>query len=156
MSTLDDLLAGLPREDLAPGTHLTTEGTRSGQLYLLESGTLSVLREGIELAVLEDRGAVIGEMAALLDIPHSATVLTRGRASVRVLRDARSALVEHPALALHIATLACARLDATSALLVELRNAARGEHKQQALMTRILSALSVTPRRNAGGALDHE
>ncbi len=156
MSTLDDLLASLPHDDLTPGTHLTTEGTRSGQLYLLESGTLSVLREGIELATLEDKGAVIGEMAALLDIPHSATVLARTRARVRVVRDARAALAAHPALALHIATLACARLNATSALLVDLRNAAKGEQRQQALMTRILSALSVSPRRGPGPLADHE
>lgn len=156
MSALDDLLSGLPQEKLLPGTYLTTAGTRSGQLYLLESGTLTVTRDGVELATLEERGAIIGEMAALLDIPHSANVVARTPVAVRVVSDARTALASYPALALHIATLACARLDATSALLVELRTASQGADKQQALMTRILGAISMTPKRGKGSWADHE
>lgn len=156
MSALDDLLIGLPQETLPPGTYLTTAGTRSGQLYLLEAGTLTVTRDGVELATLDERGAIIGEMAALLDIPHSANVIAKSASKVRVVADARTALGANPVLALHIATLACARLNATSALLVELRNAAHGAEKQLALMQRILGALSMTPKKGKGSWADHE
>lgn len=156
MSAHDDLLLSLPQETLAPGTHLTTAGTRSGQLYLLEAGSLVVIRDGVELAVLEDRGAIIGEMAALLDIPHSATVVARTETKVRVVANARSALAAYPALALHIATLACARLNATSALLVEMKSGTPGTDRQQALMGRILGALSMVPKRGRGSWADHE
>lgn len=156
MSALEDLLLSLPQEKLAPGTYLTTAGTRSGQLYLLESGSLTVTRDGVELATLEEKGAIIGEMAALLDIPHSANVIAKTPALVRVVADARTALAAYPALALHIATLACARLNATSALLVELRNASSGPERQHALMTRILGAISMTPKKGKGSWADHE
>jgi CRP-like cAMP-binding protein len=158
MSSLAALAVSLPLETLAPGTHLTTEGTRSGQLYILESGTLTVQREGITLATIDEPGAIIGEMAVLLGIPHSATVIAEREAKVRVVADALDTLSQHAEFALHLATVACARLNATSALLVELKGQAAGKAREQALMSRILMALAATPKGAAGkGAwADHE
>ena len=152
------LAATLPLETLEPGTHLTTEGTRSGQLYILESGTLTVQREGIGIATIDEPGAIIGEMAVLLGIPHSATVIAKDMARVRVVNDALGTLSHNAEFALHLATIACARLNATSALLVELKGEARGKAREQALMSRILMALAATPKAAAGKAswVDHE
>jgi CRP-like cAMP-binding protein len=158
MPSLAALAVSLPLETLAPGTHLTTEGTRSGQLYILESGTLTVQREGVALATIDEPGAIIGEMAVLLGIPHSATVIARDTARVRVVDDALGTLSQNAEFALHLATIACARLNATSALLVELKGQAAGKAKEQALMSRILMALAATPRGAPGKAswVDHE
>lgn len=158
MPSLAALAVSLPLETLAPGTHLTTEGTSSGQLYILESGTLTVKREGIALATLDEPGAIIGEMAVLLGIPHSATVVAQNEAKVRVVADALDTLSQNAEFALHLATIACARLNATSALLVELKGQAAGKAKEQALMSRILMALAATPRGAASRAswVDHE
>ncbi len=120
MSSLAALAVSLPLETLAPGTPLTTEGTSSGHLYILEKGTLTVRREGVTLATIDEPGSVIGEMAVLLGIPHSATVIAQSEARVRVVPDALDALSQNAEFALHLATVACARLNATSALLVEL------------------------------------
>jgi CRP/FNR family transcriptional regulator, cyclic AMP receptor protein len=158
MPSLNTLLASLPVETLAPGTHLTTEGTRSGQLYILESGKLTVKREGIALATIEDPGAIIGEMAVLLGIPHSATVVAEDLSKVRVVNDALGTLSQNADFAVHLATIACARLNATSALLVEMKGQAAGKAKEQALMSRILMALAATPKGapSRAGWVDHE
>ncbi len=158
MPSLAALAVSLPLETLVPGTHLTTEGTRSGQLYILESGTLTVQREGVNLATIDEPGAIIGEMAVLLGIPHSATVIARDAAKVRVVADALDTLSQNAEFALHLATIACARLNATSALLVELKGQAAGKAKEQALMSRILMALAATPKGAAPRAswVDHE
>jgi len=158
MPALATLAAALPLETLAPGTHLTTEGTRSGQLYILESGTLTVQRDGIGLATIDEPGAIIGEMAVLLGIPHSATVIAKDAARVRVVNDALGTLSQNAEFALHLATIACARLNATSALLVELKGQASGKAREQALMSRILMALAATPKGAATKAswIDHE
>jgi CRP-like cAMP-binding protein len=158
MSSLAALAVSLPLETLAPGTHLTTEGTRSGQLYILESGSLAVQRDGVRLATIDERGAIIGEMAVLLGIPHSATVIAETEAKVRVVADALDTLSQNADFALHLATIACARLNATSALLVELKSQAAGKAKEQALMSRILMALAATPKGAAtkAGWADHE
>jgi CRP-like cAMP-binding protein len=158
MPSLAALAVSLPLETLAPGTHLTTEGTSSGQLYILESGTLTVKREGVALATIEEPGAIIGEMAVLLGIPHSATVVAQSEARVRVVADALGTLSQNAEFALHLATIACARLNATSALLVELKSQAAGKAKEQALMSRILMALAATPKGAPSRAawVDHE
>jgi CRP-like cAMP-binding protein len=159
MTNLAAFAVSLPLETLAPGTHLTTEGTRSGQLYILETGTLTVQREGVSLATLDEPGAIIGEMAVLLGIPHSATVIAKTEAKVRVVADAIGALSQNAEFALHLATIACARLDATSALLVELKSQAAGKAREQALMSRILMALAAMPKGAAGARaawVDHE
>lgn len=158
MPSLAALAVSLPLETLAPGTYLTTEGTPSGQLYILESGTLTVQRGGVVLATIDEPGAIVGEMAVLLGIPHSATVIAKTQCKVRVVQDAIDTLSQNAEFALHIATIACARLNATSALLVELKSQAAGKAKEQALMSRILMALAATPKGAGGRApwADHE
>lgn len=159
MTTLAALTISLPQQTLPPGTQLTTEGSHSGRLYLLESGRLAVSREGVALATIEEPGAIIGEMAVLLGIPHSATVTVETEAQVRIIDDALDILSQNPDFALHLATLACARLNATSALLVELRRAAAGKKQEQALMSRILMAMMATPKEASGARgrwVDHE
>jgi CRP-like cAMP-binding protein len=159
MTTLAALTVSLPLHVLAPGTQLTSEGSHSGRLYLLESGRLAVSREGVALATIDEPGAIIGEMAVLLGIPHSATVTAETEARVRVIDEAIDVLSQNPDFALHIATLACARLNATSALLVDLRRTAAGKKQEQALMSRILMAMVATPKGVSGGSrrwVDHE
>ena len=115
-------------------------------------------REGVALATIDTPGAIIGEMAVLLGIPHSATVIAQGEAKVRVVADALDTLSQNADFALHLATIACARLNATSALLVELKGQAAGKAKEQALMSRILMALAATPKGAPSRAswVDHE
>jgi CRP-like cAMP-binding protein len=158
MTTLAALAVSLPLETLPPGAQLTSEGSYSGRLYLLESGRLAVSREGITLASIDEPGAIIGEMAVLLGIPHSVTVTAEVTTVVRVIDEAPDVLSQHPDFALHLATLACARLNATSALLVELRQAATGKKQEQALMSRILTAMLATPKVTGRGGkwADHE
>jgi CRP/FNR family cyclic AMP-dependent transcriptional regulator len=151
------LTLSLPLETLKPGTHLTTEGTRSGHLYVLESGRLRVSRRGVTLASIAEPGAIVGEMAVLLGTPHSATVIAETEAKVRVMANAIEMLGQNAEFALHIATVACARLNTTSALLVEMQNQAEDQPREQALMQRLLGALSAAPMftRNTG-RIDHE
>ena len=92
MTTLAALAVSLPLETLPPGAQLTSEGSYSGRLYLLESGRLAVSREGVALATIEEPGAIIGEMAVLLGIPHSATVTAEVETQVRVIDEALDVL----------------------------------------------------------------
>ncbi len=158
MSSLAALAVSLPLQTLAAGERLTTEGSYSGRLYLLEAGRLTVSREGVDIAHIEEPWAIVGEMAVLLGTPHSATVTAETPVRVRVIDEALDVLSQNPDFALHIATLACARLNATSALLVDLRRAAEGRKREQALMSRILSAMLATPKvtGRAGKWGDHE
>lgn len=160
MTELPDFALNLPTEMLPAGTFLTLEGGRSGRVYVLEQGKLTVLREGVVLASIDRPGALIGEMAVLLESPHSASVRAEGPVTVRVMADAAARFAADPALALHVARVAVGRLNTTSALLVELQRTARNRPNELALVERLLGALAgagaTLPGRTSRQRIDHE
>lgn len=160
MTELPDFALHLPTETLPAGSFLTIEGGRSGRVYVLEQGKLTVLREGVELASIDRPGALIGEMAVLLESPHSASVRAETEVKVRVLANAAASFAADPALALHVARVAVGRLNTTSALLVDLQRSARNRPGELALVERLLGALAgagaILPGRTARQRIDHE
>jgi CRP-like cAMP-binding protein len=103
-----------------------------------------VIRDGIEIAVLSEPGALIGEMSVLLGEDHSATVKAIEPSEVRVIEQAIAFLERTPIVALAVATMACERLNRTSALLVEMRRQAG--KTDQGLLERIFGAVSGSGR----------
>ena len=156
MSSLLALTRSQKRRTLDQGEALLTEGDEGGELYVLESGRLSVAREGVVIATIDEPGALIGEMAVLLGTDNSATVRAETAVSVRVIEEPITFLERTPLVALQVATLVCARLDATSALLVELKKEARGRPGEEGLLARIFAAISGAPARPGGRAAGHE
>jgi CRP-like cAMP-binding protein len=138
-----------PLKTLAPGEILIEAGESGGELYVLETGRLIVERDGIDIATIIEPGALIGEMSVLLGIDHSATVRAETASKVRVIEDGLAFLERTPLVALHVATLACERLDRTSALLVEMRKETEGKASEQGLLSRLFSAMTEPARPNA-------
>jgi CRP-like cAMP-binding protein len=101
-----------------------------------------VERDGVVIATLSEPGAVIGEMAVLLGSAHTATVRAADRSTVRTIVDAIGFLERTPLAALHVATIACARLDATSALVVSLKHELEIPTPHPGLFARLLGALT--------------
>lgn len=145
MASLLALTQAQPRRTLAAGEALLEEGDEGGELYVLESGRLGVERDGVRLATIAEPGALVGEMAVLLGTDHSATVRAETAATVRVIADPIPFLEATPVVALQVATLACARLEATSALLVQLRKESEGKAAEQGILSRLFSAITVPP-----------
>lgn len=131
----------MPARTLERGENLTEIGDFSGELYVLEQGRLSVERDGVIIATLAEPGAVIGEMSVLLGKPHTATVRAADATTVRVVEDALGFLERNPLAALHVATMACQRLDATSALVVSQKHEL-DQRPSPGLVSRLLSSLA--------------
>jgi CRP/FNR family transcriptional regulator, cyclic AMP receptor protein len=144
MATLLALTHGQPLRTLVKDETLTRAGEQSGELYVLERGRLAVLRDGVKIATISEPGSLIGEMSVLLGIDHSATVKAEIDTEIRVIEDAVAFLERSPLVALHVATLACARLNATSALLVELKKQMADKASEQGLLSRIFAAMVIT------------
>lgn len=155
MASLLTLTQAQPTRSFAAGEDVITAGESSGELYVLERGRLSVIRDDIEIATIAEPGALIGEMSVLLGIDHSATVRALAPTTVRVIDNAIAFLERTPLVALHVATLACARLDATSALLAHLKQETAGKSSEQTLLNRIWGALT-EPDPKRGGWQTHE
>src|SRR5690349_3539464 len=146
-----DLLALTATQDgrsLAPEEVLLTQGRGGGDLFILEYGALRVERDGVELATLSEPGTLVGEMSVLLGSHSSATVIAARDSRVRVIRDAKRYLASDPGLSLAIATLVAGRLDATSALLVEVAADPAGTPAESSLLQRIFSALLLPASRD--------
>lgn len=144
-----------PVKALAPGESLIEAGESGGELYVLETGRLVVVRDGVDIATIVEPGALIGEMSVLLGIDHSATVRAVTPSKVRIIEDGLSFLERTPLVALHVATLACERLDRTSALLVEMKKETEGKASEQGLLSRLFSAMTEPPKPS-GRIVAHE
>jgi CRP-like cAMP-binding protein len=141
MTSLLALTATRPTRTLAAGEILLVQGEAGGDLFILLSGKLAVVRDSVNIATIAQPGTLVGEMSVLLGTRNSATVRADTETKVRVIRDALKLLDSEPDLARRVATLVAGRLDATSALLVELTKQNKGKASEQSLLNRIMSSL---------------
>ena len=70
----EKIIAGLPLATYRAGETVLAAGSKSGRLLILKSGAVVILKDSIEIARVEESGAVFGELSALLDLPHTADV----------------------------------------------------------------------------------
>ena len=99
---------------------LVREGERSGALYVLERGALTVARAGVTIAVISAPGSLIGEVAVLVGGDHSATVTATIPSAVRVAEDEEAFLLVSEILLL-VAKEVAHRLQGLVGYVVELK-----------------------------------
>jgi len=119
-TAFDKILSALPLTAYRTGETVLSEGLKTGQLFILKSGEVAVLKNSAVLARVDQPGAVFGELAALLDQPHGADVQALQDSEFHV---ADAALLEKDLIAvLHVARILARRLVAANDGLVELKN----------------------------------
>jgi len=112
-------LDALPLETYRPGDTVFAEGTKTGRLLILKSGSVSIMKGEIEFAEVSQPGAVFGELSALLDEPHSADVVARETSQFHVA-DAAT-LLRDPAALLYVTMVLARRIDVANAGLLQLK-----------------------------------
>jgi CRP-like cAMP-binding protein len=138
MANLLTLTMSYPVLSLRPGDKLIEAGEARGEMFVLMNGHLKVSRDGVEIARLIEPGTLVGEMSVLLGTDHTADVSAITEVEVRHIEDGWRWLESSPIVALHIATMACQRLDATSRMLVELRK----EGREGSFLERLFGAVT--------------
>ncbi|ODS00996.1 3',5'-cyclic-nucleotide phosphodiesterase [Methyloceanibacter superfactus] len=121
MGSILDKCQNAPLETLAPGSVLLAEGKTSGRLYVLQSGAVEVVRGDTQVAVVDEPGAVFGEMSVLLNRAHTATVRALTPIAVYAFDDAERFLRSNPEIAFLIGRLLAGRLNAATTYLVDLK-----------------------------------
>jgi len=119
--TWEKRLAALPVETYAAGETIVSEGTKTGRLFILKGGAVSVVKSGTEIAAVSQPGAVFGELSALLNQPHSADVRALEDCEFHVA-DAATLLGQDPAALLYVTMVLAERLDAANRAFLELKN----------------------------------
>jgi CRP-like cAMP-binding protein len=111
----------LPVVGLEPGEVLFEDGSTTGALWILESGSLSVRKGGVELNRVAVPGAVIGEVAALLGAPHGAAVVATEPCRLRYAADGAAFLDANPTAMRTIAVGLAERLHFVTTYLADLK-----------------------------------
>lgn len=126
MSAITQLFGRLRARTFEAGDILIEQGGKRA-LFVLDSGELTIIRDGIEVATVSEPGALVGEISALLDAPPSATVKAKTPVRAYLMTNPVGRLLDDPALLLHIARLLANRLAETTAYLAEARRQGRAE-----------------------------
>ena len=146
MLSVIEVCGSFPAQPFAPGTVILREGGRTGRLYVLSEGRVSVRKGQTEVACIDTPGAMFGEMSVLLDIPHSASVVAVDDVRMHIVPDAASFLASTPHVALVAARLLAQRLFDATTYLADLKVQYEGASGQFGMVDRILDSLMSQPR----------
>ena len=152
------LCAGLPTESVAAGAVLVEEGTHPSRLLFLESGSVTVERDGTVFARVDMPGAVFGELSWVLGQPATATVRATSDVVVRVADDPEAFLTGNPGAALEVLRTTAARLDGLTRYLVDVKQQFADRDDHVGMVDRILDTLvhHQVPPATTGSARDPE
>ena len=121
ITVLQKKLSALPIATYQTGEIVMAAGARTGQLLILKKGAVSIVKETIEIAKVTEVGAVLGELSALLDQPHTADVRALEPSEFHVA-DATALLIQDPIVLLYVAAALAQRLDRANGAVIELKN----------------------------------
>ena len=114
-------LGGLAVVTYQPGEMVIADGSKTGRLLILKKGTVTIEKEGTEIAKVTEPGAVFGELSVLLDQPHAADVRALESSQFHVANAAT--LLEHnPMAVLYVATVLARRLEGANHALIQLKS----------------------------------
>jgi CRP-like cAMP-binding protein len=141
MSNVIELCASLPQQKFQAGEVILAEGSRSGTLYILADGGVEILKGDLQVATVEIPGAFLGEVSALLDLPHMATVRALTDATVFVAADPLGFLESRKEITLSLARLLAKRLHSVTTYLVDLKRQFEDQAGHLSMVDEVLEAL---------------
>lgn len=139
MSDLLDLCRQLPETAFGPGENVIAQGDDDPKLVILKSGSVEILRDGLQVATSQTPGAIFGEISVILRTPHSATVRTLEPTVCHVVTDPDSFLWQNAELHFELSRVLAQRLVAVNDHLVELSR--RSEAHEEAIIERVVRRL---------------
>jgi CRP/FNR family transcriptional regulator, cyclic AMP receptor protein len=139
MTDLLQLSAHLPVLEVDPGHVLVHEGESSSAIWILLSGELEVLKGTAVVTRIDQPGAVIGEMAALLGTAATATVTVRTPSRLRWAAHGENFLFD-PAVMSLVAVGLAERLNRITAYLADLKEQ-YGDAPGTAMVPEVLNQL---------------
>jgi CRP-like cAMP-binding protein len=145
MRTVLEMCRGLPERRVEPGQVLLDEGGADKVLYILIAGELEVIKRGTQVNTQSDPGTIFGELAVLLDIPHTAMVRAVKPSRLYVAEDADCFLQSHPDLSYQLAKLLARKLNSITTYLVDLKNQFQDQSDHLGMVDEVLEALLTQP-----------
>ncbi len=111
----------MPTREFKKGDTLIQEDEKDGEILVLKSGKVEVLRHETPVATIVNPGTTFGEIAVLMGRGHTATLVAETPVTCYVIENAAQFLQENPETVTEIARILCRRLMRVSDELVELK-----------------------------------
>jgi CRP-like cAMP-binding protein len=108
-------------ETVPAGAELIASGAVPGRMFVLATGSVTVERDGVPFARIDNPGAIFGEMSVVLGCTATATVRAATQIEVYVIAEPQAFLVERPGAALAVLRTTAARLDGLTRYLVDVK-----------------------------------
>jgi CRP-like cAMP-binding protein len=141
MKSVLSLCQGLPEKAFQRGDILMTEGGRDKLIYVLIEGGVDIYKRDILVSSQFDPGAIYGELAVLLDVPHTATVKAATDCRTYVVEEANEFLRSHPDLSFHLASLLARKLNSITSYLADLKSQFEGRDDHLGMVDEVLESL---------------
>ena len=122
MEDMLSLTTELPEVAFAPGEVVLREGDSTGAVWVLVSGSLRVVKGGIVVNLINQPGAMVGEISVLLTTAYGATVEAVEPAVMRRAADGLALLGSSPAITTLVAMGLAERLNFVTTYLVDLKH----------------------------------
>ena len=123
---IENDLKEFPVITLKSGETLLHEGERTNSIFFLKEGAVKVTQKGYEIALIDEKGAVFGEMAMLLDHQHTASVECLKDSSFYQISSPKNLCEKHPAVNWHISKILAVRLFNLTQYLVDVKRQFEG------------------------------
>ncbi len=130
MRELLDYCKSLPEVSVEPGEVLLAEGTKSGLIFILIEGEVDILKKDFRIGKLDQPGSLIGEISALLDIPHIASVVAKSSSRLYKIENQSDFLKSNTEFTYPLAVLLAKKLNTITNYLADIREQYndRGDH----------------------------
>jgi len=130
MRELLDYCESLPEVSVEPGVVLLAEGTKSGLIFVLIEGEVDILKKDFRIGKLDQPGSLIGEISALLDIPHIASVVAKSSSRLYKIENQSDFLKSNTEFTYPLAILLAKKLNTITNYLADIREQYndRGDH----------------------------
>ena len=132
---------GLPELRVEAGETLLTRGGVDNRLYILIEGELEVSDGDVQINTQNEPGSIFGEMAVLLNVPHTATVKAFVPSRVCVVDDAAEFLQSHPDITFYVTKLLARRLKGATDYLVDVKRQYEDQAGHLAMVDEVLASL---------------
>ena len=121
MPNLLDLCRDLPTREFKVGDTVIQEDEKDGEILVLKSGKVEVLRHETPVTTIVNPGTTFGEIAVLLGRGHTATLVADTPVTCYVIEDAVEFMKKNPQTVTEVARILSRRLMRVSDELVELK-----------------------------------
>ena len=145
MQSVLSLCQGLPEQAFQQGDILMTEGGSDKLIYVLIEGGVDIYKRDILVSSQFEPGAIYGELAVLLDVPHTATVKAATNSRAYVVEEANDFLRSHPDMSFQLASLLARKLNSITSYLADLKHQFEDRDDHLGMVDEVLESLLHEP-----------